>query len=429
MAWTKNQQQYCEYVIGTVESGCDYAAVNMSDPITLGIGQFYAYNAAALMESLRDQASTSYNKLSERLKSAVAAHPSGTDASWWTGFYLYQSDADSWIASSQDKENHAVQDQYFLNWVFGDGGAFDTLASWGMDTSNVRETVFMLSVYHQAPASANKILANIGGGRSLGEYLSATLNTWPVSGYSNRYNRVYSLLDGWDGKSAPPDFGQSDYTLDANPDTNGQTASSVGRIEQVGNDLMIYGVMGSGMRLLCRNTGNGVWVPVRNATAPDYPGTGGGGGSAAEPGEWAAMKKLWEDNEGKWYYSQSAGRLDPPTSGGSDCSACIWWAANAATDNKYSWLGTSTYTMQITATLVFESQGGEIDTSQLQEGDLIIMHWNAANGNCEHVDWYWGDNTSWGAGSAPLPHWVTDDVANHYIGLVNWLRVYRFIGE
>ena len=68
MAWTKEQQQYCEYTICTVESGCDYAAVNMSDPITLGIGQFYAYNAAALMERLRDNASASFDKLSGRLK-------------------------------------------------------------------------------------------------------------------------------------------------------------------------------------------------------------------------------------------------------------------------------------------------------------------------------------------------------------------------
>ena len=167
MAWTKEQQQYCEYTICTVESNCDYAAVNMNDPITLGIGQFYAYNAAALMERLRDNASASYDKLSTRLKDAVAAHPSDTDSAWWTGFYLYQDDADSWVASAQDKENHAVQDQFFLDWVFGSGGAFDTLGGWGMSTDNVKQTIFLLSVYHQAPASANQILANIGGGRSL----------------------------------------------------------------------------------------------------------------------------------------------------------------------------------------------------------------------------------------------------------------------
>ena len=162
MAWTKEQQQFCEYTICTVESGCDYAAVNMNDPITLGIGQFYAYNAAALMERLRDNASASFDKLSSRLKDAVTNHPSDTDATWWTGFYLYQDDADSWVDSAQDMENHAVQDQFFLDWVFGPGGAFDTLAGWGMSTDNVKQTIFMLSVYHQAPATKSLLTSVVG---------------------------------------------------------------------------------------------------------------------------------------------------------------------------------------------------------------------------------------------------------------------------
>ena len=266
MGWTKEQQQYTEYVICTVESGCDYASVNMSDPITLGIGQFYGANACALMEKLKADAPESYAKLSSRLRNAVDAHPS-SEWNWWRGFYLYNDDANSWVASAQDAANHKVQDEFFMNWVFGPSGAFSTLEGWGMDTSKVKETIFMLTVYHQRPASANQILANIGGSRSLGEYLSATLNTWPVSGYSNRYNKAYGLLNSWDGTSAPPDFGQSDYTPGNNPDTNDQVSSSVGRIEQVGNDLIVYGKMGNGDRLVCHSTGNGVWLPLRNASA------------------------------------------------------------------------------------------------------------------------------------------------------------------
>ena len=421
MAWTSAQQQYCEYVICTVESGCDYAAVNMNDPITLGIGQFYAYNAAALMERLRDEAAESYAKLSSRLQDAVSNHPSTTDATWWTGFYLYNDDADSWVASAQDAENHAVQDEFFMNWVFGAGGAFDTLANWGMTTDNVKQTIFMLSVYHQAPASANQILANIGGGRSLDDYLNATLNTWPVSGYSNRYNRVYNLLNEWDGTSNPPDFGQSDYAPGNNPNTNGQESSSIGRIEQVGNDLMVYGVMGTGMRLLCRNTGNGVWVPVRNATAPNYPGTGGGSSTGGGSEEFLAMKALWESVENQFQYAQAAGRLEPDVSGFTDCSACIWWAANKVTNNKYEWLGTSTYTMRTTATKVCDG----IQRDLMKPGDLILMY---TNGGGEHVGWYWGDGVAWGAGSAPCPHVEADPVEN-YNSWGTGLMIYRFLED
>lgn len=418
MAWTANQMLYTEYVIGTVESRCDYAAVNMHDPITLGIGQFYGWNAASLMKRLKAEAPDNYAKLSERMRSALDAHDPDTDSQWWTGFYLYQDDADSWVAAAQDAENHKVQDAFFREWVFGGGGAWETLGAWGMDTSHVKETIFMLAVYHQAPASANNILANIGGGRSLDEYLAATLNTWPVNGYESRYREVYNLLADWDGQSAPPDFGQSDYEPGTNPDTGGQQTSSVQRIEQAGNDLIIYGDMGTGGRLICRNTGNGVWLPVRNATGPSYPSTGGGGTGEAVEGEFAAMKKLWEDNEKAFQYAQAAGRLGPDVSGFTDCSACIWWAANKVTGGKYSWLGTSTYTMRDTATKICDG----IDRDKMRPGDLILMK------NPDHVGWYWGNGVAWGAGSAPCPKVEADPVEQYY----NWgtdLEIYRFIGE
>lgn len=419
MAWTNNQKYFTEYAICTVESNCDYAACNMSDPITLGIGQFYAYNAANLMAKLQADAPDSYAKLSERLRNAVDNHPS-TDTGFWTSFYLFNDDASSWADSAKDAANHKVQDEFFMDWVFGSGGAFDTLASWGMNTGNVKQTVFMLSVYHQRPASANQILANIGGDRSLSEYLDATLNTWPVSGYSNRYNTVYSLLGEWDGTSAPPDFGQSDYEPSNNPNTDGQTASSVSRIELSGNDLIVYGAMGTGGRLVCHNTGNGVWVPIRNASAPSYPGTGGGESGSGGSSEFLAMKALWEENEKAFQYGLSAGRLSPDTSGFTDCSACIWWAANKATNNKYSWLGTSTYTMRTTATKVCDG----IQRDQMKPGDLILME----NAYGEHVGWYWGDGVAWGAGSAPCPKVEANPVEDYNTDAWN-IMIYRFLED
>ena len=419
MAWSKNQQQYTEYVICTVESNCNYAAVNMNDPITLGIGQFYAYNAAALMDKLKTDAPNSYEKLSDRMKNAVDSHPS-TDSGFWTSFYLYQDDADSWVNSAQNQENHAVQDAFFMDWVFGDSGAFNTVGSWGMNTDNVKETIFILSVYHQSPNSANQIIANIGGNRSLDEYRNAALNTWPVSGYSNRYNTVYDLLNSWDGESAPPDFGQSDYSPDTNPNTDGQVASSVSRIELVGNDLLVYGKMGSGDRLICHNNGNGVWLPIRNASAPDYPSTGGGGTGGGGTEEFQKMKSLWEQYKEQFQYGQSGGRLEPDVSGFTDCSGCIWWAANKVTDGKYNWLGTSTYTMRTTATKVCDG----IQRDKMKPGDLILMRSQYG----EHVGWYWGEGVAWGAGSAPCPTIEADPVENYN----NWaydIMIYRFLGD
>jgi hypothetical protein len=150
----------------------------------------------------------------------------------------------------------------------------------------------------------------------------------------------------------------------------------------------------------------------------------GGGGTA----EFQQMKALWTSNEGQWSYSQGDGRLDPESSGYSDCSACIWWAINKI-DPSYSWLGTSTYTMLTTARHILDVDSPcYLDTSKMVAGDLIIMqHRNGV----QHVDWYFGNNVAWGAGSAPLPHHVTDDVANHYATDYpqNWVNVCRCLDQ
>ena len=44
-----NQSMYAMYVIGTVESNCNWASVNYNDPITLGMMQWYGNRAADLI--------------------------------------------------------------------------------------------------------------------------------------------------------------------------------------------------------------------------------------------------------------------------------------------------------------------------------------------------------------------------------------------
>ena len=46
----------------------------------------------------------------------------------------------------------------------------------------------------------------------------------------------------------------------------------------------------------------------------------------------------------------------------------------------------------------------------------------------DHVDWYMGGTTVWGAGSAPLPHLVTNDVEHYYETMgIRQLWVMRFL--
>lgn len=424
--WSNAQQFFCEYTIGTVESRCDYAAVNLNDAITLGITQWWGYNAARLLVAIREQTPDSYAKLSQRIRDASETY-STEDANFWPNFYLTNDDGASFQTCAAEGAVHAVQDKLFLSDVFGEGNNLDRLQSVGVDGSRVKECIFLLAAYHQYPKSCFDIIRNIGGNRSLEDYLNAALNDGVLYKYSNRYNEIYQILSAWDGTSAPPDFGQSSEGLPENPDTNVGVASSVAYVEMINNqDIVIHGAMGSGESLICYYNGNNTWTPVRNASAPDYPSTGGGGAGAPE--DFVAMKQLWEDNAEKWGYMQGPGRLDPPTYGYSDCSACIWWAANAATDNKYDWLGTSTYSQLTTTERIYSSPDGSIPLDILKPGDLFLMAYPGWDGgDVQHVDWYWGDGVAWGAGSAPLPRLVTNDVTTYYKNNVNWLHVHRFL--
>lgn len=438
MAWTDAQQQYCYYVICTVESGCDYGATYTVDPITVGIAQWYGYRAANLINRLKTDAADSYAKLTERIRSAADA----IDETDWDNFYLNQDDVASWQASAQDKANHNVQDAQFYDDL---SGYLSTLANWGTNTNNVKGTIFLISMYHQSPAACRRILSNIGGDRSIDEYKAAALGDATLGGYSNRYNTVYKLLNEWDGTSEPPDFGQSGPT-EVSQETPSETvesnqlSSTVGYVESVGNDLVIFGAMASTGKLVCHYNGNGIWLPI-SSTIPDQPSSPDNPDippytppTGDEPADWPACKALWEEHAGDWYYSNGAGRLDPPNSGYSDCSACIWWAVHTATNGKYDWLGTRSYTMDDTATLVRTFDPDSVlDTSDMIPGDLIIMQYGAGSTlSGGHVDWYWGNGTIWSAGYGPLPHHETDDVTNYYKDhnykwKIATIGIYRFL--
>lgn len=422
MALTANQQLFAYYVIATVESNCDYGAVNQVDAITLGILQWYGQNAWVLLDEVRTDAPDAYAVLSQRLRTLCE----GGERTWnyWTSIYLQDDDADSWVASAEFESNRAVQDHRAMSYLFGsdgEGGTYGQLKSWGLG-NDPKTAIFYQSICHQRPASASQAMGQLGGNASI-----STLRQWCLADsimgtYRNRYNTVYELLNAWDGESAPPDFGMVDPNLPNDPsgDYEGSTLQSeIAYVQQVGDDLIIFGDMSRTSRLLCRNTGRGIWLPVAG-TVPDNPGAGHNPGgtmppaSPDDPADFPAMRQLWYDNAEKWSYSQAGGRLDPPTSGYSDCSACIYWAANEATNGKYEWMGTWTGAMVKNChQVLYMDSGFTLDVDQLRPGDLIVMDYNG-DSSTDHVDWYMGGTTVWGAGSAPLPHLVTNDVEHFY---------------
>lgn len=436
MALSDAQKKFCFYVIATVETGCNWGGVNQHDPITLGITQWYGQNAWRLMDALRTEAAESYAKLSDRLRALCE----GGAQTWgyWNGIYLTDNDAQSFVNSAQDEDNHRVQEQLFYSDLFDDNGNYARIQGWGID-DDPKRGIFYLAMYHQTPAVAGNCAAQLGNA-SIESLRDWCLATRPFASYPNRYSKIYELLSGWDGVSDPPDFGQTGTVVpggdDPTPGINASDLQSqISYIQIVGNQLCVFGKMDRTNKLLCRPTGKGIWIPcggsnIQNPAGGSSDPSGGTvpPASADDPADFPAMRQLWIDNENKWSYGQGGGRLNPEVSGYSDCSAMIYWAQHKATNGKYDWIGTYGGAMDANCTHVYTCPSGDwsLPLDQLRPGDIISFNYKAGGG---HVEWYFGNGVLWGAGMAPLPHHTTDHVENFYVGRndISEMWVLRFL--
>lgn len=433
MAFTDNQKMFAYYVIAAVESDFDYGCCNTADAITVGIAQWWGYHAKRLMKKMQSEATDAFALLSKNNQDMVDKM-SDDD---WTRYFLTSTDVAGWQAAAKLDSCKKCQDELFIADAFGPGAMSNgdanyttALAQWGVSDSDVKTWIYWMSIYHQTPARCLRGLQSIGQS-DIDSIFTWTQSDGVLSQYYSREKEVHDLLANWDGESAPPDFGQVIDTPsigDAGSAIEGSSLQDqISYVESAGNDLIVHGKAMQTDKLLCHNTGRGIWLPW-SGTNTVNPGSGTSASgdtpaaSANDPADFPAMRQLWYDNEKKWQYSQGAGRLNPPASGYSDCGGCIYWAANAATNNKYSWIGTWTMAMKENMHQVYETTNGYIPLDVLRPGDVIIMDYND-DGRTDHVDWYFGNGVVWSAGDAPLPHKMGDDVTTLYQNY--WTKVSR----
>lgn len=413
MALTTSQKLYAMYCIGAVESNWTWTSVNYNDPITLGMMQWYGTRAAGLLDMVRTQDADGYAMLADTLRASMDAH--ATTDTYWTSRYLTKTEGNSWVSAAERDENHAIQQNLFFSDL---DGYESTLTGWGCATDtpeHVKSFIYYCSAYHQSPKRAGNVCAAIGGTASIDRIRAGLLNEPVLSQYKTRYNRVYEYLAAWDGTSDPPDFGQVDAP---NTDPGGDSGSTIPQVtSQVhhivlsGENLIVYGADNEG-GLICYKGAGGYWYPQRNSAAPTTPTDPGNTPSGGAGSDLITqMQDLWRQNANKWTYSQGAGRLNPPTSGYSDCSGCIWWAVNTYDPEAAQRMGSATSTMLSASdnqgTTVAQGVRGEYPTpDQVHIGDLLVVNWNSTNiySSGRHVEWVFPDYTLWGAGAAPLPH-------------------------
>lgn len=409
MPFTQEQKMFAYYTIATVETHCNYALTNQSDAITLGILQWYGVRAYRLMAAMKANAQDAFAKLSTRLQNLTNAGENQN----WNSIYLQNDDRNSWAAAAALDSCKKVQDDTAVSDI---EGYIDQFNGFGGSDSNVKTYIMWMSAWHQGPRYAQQCMQSVGVNASLDSAYRAILSNAVLGRYSNRYTTVYNQLKNWDGASNPPDFGQVGGSGDTGTDPGGSIGggtleNQIKYIQAWGNSLVVVGKASKSEKLVCYNTGMDIWVPS-HGTVTENPGAGGGG--TGDPADFTAMKKLWQDNASRWNYSQGPGRLNPESSGYSDCSACIYWAANKATNNKYNWIGTWTGAMQKNCKLIRHGTNADlkISTDEIRPGDIILIDYGG-DGQSDHVDWYFGNGEVWGAGSAPLPKRVSTDVTNY----------------
>lgn len=417
MPTSDNTRLYAMYVIGRVESNHNWAAVNRSDPITLGMLQWYGQRAANLISACAEADPDGYATFKASAPTLAAAVEAGHDWGWWAQYYVNDAEADAWAAWAERDGNHEAQQG---TWYTDYAGYVATLTGWGLSEDRPQTLIYAMSMYHQSPARAGNVISSCGGSATLATMHATCLNDRVLGIYRNRYNTVYDLLSAWDGESAPPDFGQVDAPV------TGGDSPAIERPEAsfsyiLMRDGMCYvmGVDGYPQGVACYRSGPNIWTPgLDSAGGADNPGTTTGGGDATGTDATSQIVQWMLDHQSAFAYSQGAGRLDPVSSGYGDCSSVCWYVYHIITGVD---VGTWTGAMVGKGWVVDEGDGRSYPEG-MREADLVLFSWDNYNASFDHVEMYIGNGQLCGHGGPGAGPTVKD--AREYI--MRWPHVYKW---
>lgn len=380
---------YAMYVIAEVESEWTWTSVYYDDPITIGIMQWYGTRAAGLLNRIKSELPSEYEVLAASLKDDLEKH-NETD-NFWNSRYLTLAEGVTIVACFSSDANHMLQEEQAINDL---AEYIPLLENWGLSQTRPKELIFAMSMYHQSPRQAGKVIASCGGSADLELMYTTCMNDSVFSNYKNRYTTVYNRLKAWDGESNPPDFGQNG-TVTPGLDTGiGVIASRLGYIIQSGNDLVLYGRDDYSRGILFYAASGQRWINGYNGDGTGIAGGYYGGGSTTGSAGQIAVVQLYTSWVGKFDYAQAPGRLDPINSGFGDCSSTVWYAYHVVTGIN---VGTYTGEMIERGTLIASGSGSDpLPYDIMQLGDLVLMTWSSEV--VSHVEMYIGNRQICGHG-------------------------------
>lgn len=439
MPTRENTAIYAMYVIGEVESGWDWTAVNPSDPITLGMMQWYGQRAANLLASCKDADASGWADFAAAAPDLAAAVEAGHSWDWWAGYYITYEEGNAWKKwATSDAVHQAQQTQWGVDF----DGYVDTLTGMGLSLDRPQTMVYAMAMYHQSPRHCGYVIGTCSGSATLENMHATCLNDSVLGIYTNRYNTVYQRLAAWDGESAPPDFGQIGDLLPPGGNDGGisRPDAPVSRVELVNGDIVLWGLGGYEKGLYCKLSGPNIWLPAFNNWGADNPGGTTGGGTVPPGSSAGAVAVQWmADHLEQWAYGNGGGRLDPMASGYTDCSGGVWCAYHygAGVDLVTSdgtaaqWTGTQS---DVGVEVWRGTSLSAFPWDDMAPGDIVLM--TADPGALWAFDAYMCDaqlytgtpNQTIGCGYGPLPRYLNGSQIDVYNGSVGFM-VRRVVTE
>ena len=427
MAWDEKQQRVAIKAIGIVECNMDYGAVNPVDPISLSLFQWYAYNAAKLLNMLKKDGD--WESCPAQIKADVEAHPE-SESSYWTGRYVDAAERQEIGAWLRKDKNRPVIDSLahvdLESYVKAGEGA-------GINRETNSDTMaYFVNMYNQGPRYAFQVVANCGGNATLDEIHRACLANGVLGRYRSRYVQVYNIIKAHDDAGVGDGTGGSETDYGGDTSTGESSESGAIRMAYLRDNKLYVKLAHSTLTMY--NTGQDTYKPASKVVT-----SGGGSGDAGtgttgsvDMPKSEAQKKLvdwWHAHDSKYRYGNGPGRTNPDQSGYTDCSGTV----------RYSLLqcfginpGNMTTDQSANGKFITNNIA-DLDAEHLEPGDCIYILWGPPYESgyggpgkpYDHIEMYIGNGQLMGHGGPGIGPKV-HSLAN-YIPLFKKIVVRRFI--
>lgn len=378
MTWDDTAYKVCLCALGTVEASMNYGAVNPTDPISVGILQWYAGRAANVLNKMRTTNSADWVGVPSSLTDALIAHSSSD--SFWGSKYPTAAEINALHTVMNKDANVIIQD----NQAYSDIDSYLAVAAnFGLDIdANTKTAEFFCNIYNRNPVGAGRIIGNCGPTSSLDRIYSYTLSDSTESALRSRYTTAYNIIKDQIttgvGAGTP---GGGDGNPGGDPGNGGGGGSAqpgnASYIREIGSQLHLFNR--DDTHLIFQRTAPSLWLSSfdtnKNGGDPppsDPPPGGGGGGGTPPPTAITDIVEWLASVENNFAYSQGGGRLNPVSSGYTDCSGLLYYAYLRFAHKD---IGTYTGTQCTTGTLVTNNPSVAKDGSTVKIGDCILYRW------------------------------------------------------